>query len=263
MASNDTGVPPEWKAEFFDRADLVKAYDILEGTRHFYGEVLRGRIRSLELRTQEASLHFKEASRRARNCKDSIPNLIRQFILSIYAFDNALAERQVERGGEVRRSWMPEVPGFLLKNQPELRLVFMLRKTTEAVWQLHLGNHVLAKDLFEELIEDEDRKNAETLPTYYLGVAAAEHNLGLPALALRDLKTAGTCIRGAKHLLTRGRWGAMLSAMYEYLEKPAEAEAWRSFVEELSCPDYTKKVFFRRGQRFIERSVAVGNLVLI
>ena len=89
----DSPLPPGWTEEFVGRADLEASYQSLESCDHFHAATMRGRIRTLQLRIEEAWDHLDEADLQSRLAVETIPNLMRVFLLQVYRFENAMLER--------------------------------------------------------------------------------------------------------------------------------------------------------------------------
>ena len=54
----DQAAPKNWITLVTDRCDLDLAFEALDGWDHFHTDTIRGRIRSLQLRPDEAWQHF-------------------------------------------------------------------------------------------------------------------------------------------------------------------------------------------------------------
>src|SRR5262245_59447102 len=113
---SDNPLPQGWEAEFNDRADLDVSYDQLKGRKHFFAQAYLGHIRSLQLRFEEAWDHFDKANELSEKVAEHIPNLIRQFLLHIWCFENALAEAPLaEKEIEPPVLWIPPLPKEILE----------------------------------------------------------------------------------------------------------------------------------------------------
>ena len=105
-------IPPDgWFEEFFDKANLGRSYELLEGLDHFYAATLRGRIRSLQLRTAEAWEHFDEAVELARAAPSTIANLVRQVLLHLYLFEERYLVLEGSSSLAAVSAWMPSSSG--------------------------------------------------------------------------------------------------------------------------------------------------------
>jgi tetratricopeptide (TPR) repeat protein len=263
MKRKQTVLPPGWYEEFFSKADLESSYEQLQAVKHFYGEAMRGRIRSLQVRVEEAWDHFDRALKKSLKAAESIPNLVRQFVLNVYCFENALLEEPIEKGATIPAPQIPSLPRQVLEDYPEVRYVLRLRRSIEASLRLHLGDYEPALEGYRELVDAERDGSPDMLASYYLGLAATQHNMGRVELAEQNLHYAGRVIKSGAKLLNQTHVGSTLAAFYDYLEAADEAAEWRQFVEDLPCPEATKESFRKRGELVVERSVAEKRLVLL
>jgi tetratricopeptide (TPR) repeat protein len=256
-------LPEGWYTEFLGKADMEESFRRLEGIAHFHAETMRGRIRSLQLRVEDAWLHFERALSLAADAPMDIPNLVRQFLLNLYLFDNALLEGPVNHINDLPEAKTPDLPEHVLDEYPEVAYVFELRRCAEGYLRLHLGESASARKIFKELIADFPGVPNATISSYYCGLAAAEHNLGLQEEALRTLENAALCIQTGGVTMNRARGACILFAFYSWLAKEDEARAWRSYLEGIDCPESTKHVFEKRAQLLIERCTRAQSLVLL
>jgi len=265
MKRKQSVLPPGWYDDFFCKADMERSYEQLQDVKHFYGEAMRGRIRSLQVRVEEAWDHFDRALKKSLRAAESIPNLVRQFVLNVYCFENALLEEPIEKGTVIPEPQIPSLPRQVLDDYPEVRYVLRLRRAIEASLRLHLGDYEAALEGYRELIEAEGGRDGspDMLSNYYLGLAATQHNMGRVELAEQNLHYSGRLLKCGAKLLTQIHCASILAAFYEYLDAADEAVEWRSFVDDLPCPDATKESFRKRGELVVERSVAEKRLVLL
>ena len=88
----EQAAPLSWITLVNDRCDLDLAFDELDGWKHFHTDTIRGRVRSLQLRPQEAWTYFEKAQAKAEKYEHSLRNKLRRFYLKLYRFENALVE---------------------------------------------------------------------------------------------------------------------------------------------------------------------------
>jgi tetratricopeptide (TPR) repeat protein len=257
-------LPPGWKEEFEDKADLEASFSKLDGRKHFYAEALRGLIRSLQLRFDEAWKHFDKAQELVDDAQENIPNLIREFLLHIWCFENAIVEAPlVETSIDPPALWIPELPPQVMEDYPEVRLVLNMRRQAEAMLRLHLGHWDDAVDLYRELIDDNQKDPGSSLSIYYVGLAACQYNMGMEEEALRNLENAGfACLSDGK-TLQRAKLAGILYALYSHLENGEEAESWQSYLHGLPCPQPTKDVFLERGKILLDRCAQRSSLLVL
>jgi hypothetical protein len=168
-----------------------------------------------------------------------------------------------ERDAKVPEFWIPELPEIVLEEYPEVKLVINLRRTSEGLLRLHLGNYEVAAKVFQGLIEKNPQGAPEALAANYLGLAACQHNQGLDELAHWNLENAAFAIQTGGETINRARNAAVLHAFYSYLNDEEEANGWRAFLDRLPCPDPTRAAFLRRADIILERCMQHSNLVLI
>ena len=260
---SDEVLPAGWGAELLARADLVRSFGQLSACRHFYAEAMRARIRSLQLKTAEAARRFESAAASALDAPQTVPNLIRQIALHAFAFENALLRDRAEKSeGAVCQS-TPQLSSEQLAEHPELRFAFEIRDAAEALSLLHRGEARKAAKIFFDLVERTRVKRPNSLPTYYLGLAAAQHNMGHKRLALRTIESAGLSLQMGGEVLNQARAAGTLYAFHAALGRIEEAESWRLFMKRLECPKATKTAFLKRGEILLERWTATRQLVVL
>ena len=256
-------LPEGWYDEFFERADLEGSFDLLHGNDHFYAEAMRGRIRSLQVRLKDAWTHFDKATALAAGAPVTIPNLVRQFLLNLYLFDNALLQEPLDREAKIPVAKIPELPPKVSTEFPEVAHVIELRLSAEGYLRLHVGEYEIARKVFKKLVSSYARGPDATLSVYYCGLAAAERNLGLEDLAERTLENAALAVQAGGSTLNRVRASSVLYAFRTWLDELEEAEGWRQFLLRLECPEDTKEAFLRRSNILIERCSQEECLLLL
>jgi tetratricopeptide (TPR) repeat protein len=154
------------------------------------------------LRFEEAWTHFDKAQDLVDEADENIPNLIREFLLHIWCFENAIVEAPlIETNINPPALWIPELPQQVMEDYPEVRLVLNMRRQAEAMLRLHLGHWDEAVELYRELIDDNQKEPGSSLAFYYVGLAACQYNMGMEEEALRNLENAGfACLSDGKTL---------------------------------------------------------------
>ena len=122
--------------------------------RKLSAHTLRGLIRSMQLRTDEAGRCFSRARKGFLKDEKTIPNLMYGFLLEAFRFENALVEAPVDQGISLPRTRFPELPEAVGERYPEVVFALNFRKQTEAILRLHIGELREATALFRELIKD-------------------------------------------------------------------------------------------------------------
>ena len=260
----DNPLPAGWLDDFMDRGDFDRSFSALGSNSHFYAEALRGHIRSQQLRFEEAWQHFDRAQELVDEAEENIPNLIREFLLHIWCFENAIVEAPlIETNINPPALWIPELPPQVMEDYPEVRLVLNMRRNAEALLRLHLGHWDDSSELYQELIQDNQRERGDQLAFYYFGLAACQYNMGMEEEARRNLENSGFSILTGGRTFNRAKAAAILFALYSHLEDEEEATSWTQFLQSLPCPDATKEVFLERGKILLDRCAQRESLLVL
>ena len=262
--ADKTAIPAEWLEELQRKADLNASFDALAGIEHFHAETMRGRIRCLQLQHEEAWDHFDRATVLVEEYPETIPNLVRQFLLEIFRFENAVIEEPITPGLDVPSFSVPPIPGQILEDFPEVAYVISLRIMAEALLRLHLGESQKALELYEKVIADDPRARPAKLVVSYLGIAAAMNNLGhAPEEVERYLENASFAAQAVDRTLDRGLVATRMYSTYRFLGRDEEAEGWQDYLQRLDCPEETKDAFARRAEILAERCNSNGLLLFV
>lgn len=245
-------MPDGWTKEFLYKADLEKSFRDLESCTHFHGSTMRGRIRTLQLRTAEAWEHFDHAESLSRLAEDDIANSMRVFLLHVYRFENALLESPEQEEIEASEPPLRSFPPGLLDQFPELRAALNVRKRLQGMFLLYAGRSAEAVPLFRELAEDRQLGN-EGLAHSYLALACCHFNLGNEAEGQRLLESAELATHACETVLNRGLFCGLLYALYTYRDESRRAAEWKEFLYSLPCPEATKDALLGRGETFVTR----------
>jgi hypothetical protein len=256
--------PEGWEEAFYGQADLERSFGELAGSGHFFAEALRGRIRSLELRTEAADLHFAWALARAARAPTTISNLRRTFQTEVFLFENALLKEPLNEDFPLESIFTyPEPPAEILTDYAELREVRSQRRRADGILCLHFGAPQLALPIFTELVQNDPQPFSSAKALNLLGLAAAQHQSGIRRAPRRALEHAGWIIQGATETLNALRVAAHLNAFYRYLGLETLAREWLGFFAHLDCPPETQKLFTAWAERIFTRALWVGSLVVL
>jgi hypothetical protein len=255
-------LPAGWVDEFFEKADFEHSFARLEACCHFQGDVMRGRIRSLQLRLGEAREYFERALKGALSAPKNIPNTIRKLVLHAYWFENALLQAPLTERMTLPRFEMSDFSPEVLKEYPEIRFAVHYRRCAEGLLQLHLGEWESSSAIFRELIEANRDAVEGVLAGYHVGLGASQYNLGQMADAQRSMEIAGLFITLGGSTLSRASMAATLYGFYRCAGQDAEVAAWHSFLLGLPCPQATKDAFLKRAELLVERWQTGAKLVL-
>lgn len=260
-----TVLPQGWAKRFTEIADLDKSFQELRGHTHFFAETMRGRIRSLQLRFREAWRHFDRASELIDEFEEDKDNLVRQFLLEIYRFDNALTETPVDPDTDVPLFDLPSIdtpwttnsesaaahidlPRILSKHQ-DVKRALDQRRQCEALLRLHLGQCKEAEMILQNLIGDNPGARPAQLAAYYLGLAACQETLGRREEAERNIQNASLAASVIGEALSAATAVSQLIGIHRFLEQPTAAEEWEEFLDlHVKCPQVTKEIFLRRAE---------------
>jgi len=257
-------IPSAWRRELVERANLDEAYAVVGGSTHFFAEAFLGRIRSLQLRHADAQEHFQQSRLLSAAAPKTLLNLLRKFLLSTYVVHDAITELPIDRATtKLPELWVPEIPEAMAGEQKDLQILVRKRNCTEAMVRLHLCDFEGARDLYASALERLGGEVAIAHGFPYLGLAAALHNLGEEAEALKHLENAGYVVQSGGNNLSRVNLAALLNAFYWFLGRKEEARDWLAFLDALPCPQATQQIFKRRAKRVLERCNAGERLVLL
>jgi hypothetical protein len=264
-SGGDLPLPEGWQKRYFEVADLDESYRELEGIDHFYVSALRGLISSQKLEFDQAWDHFDKACDQAEDAEETIPNLVRQFLLEIWRFECALAEGPVDPDARYAADTLPpipHIPNAVLEDFPEVRYVLNQRRFSEALLKLHTGDCFGAASIFKEILRENPDTKPEILFECYTGLAACMESIGLLEEMQRNLYCAELATQVVGWTLNAVQQSARLIAFYRFLDEPEHAKEWEGFLERLTCPQATKDVFLQRCEKLFERSGEAGRLLV-
>lgn len=252
-SKHESVLPKDWYRELFDKADLERSFQRLEGIEHFYAAAMRGRIRSLQMRLDDAWEHLDEAADGVDKVPVNIPNLVRAFLLNIYSFENALLANPVDRSSPPPNSQIPEIPDEILEKYPEVGYVVSLRLSAEGTLRLHLGDFHVSSMIFQGLVQSYNKPPDAVLAMHYAGLAAAQHNLGLEAKSRENLENAALALHSGGDLLNRAKVAGILWGLHSALGDEQESGDWAEYLRRLECPEATREAFLERSRLLVER----------
>jgi hypothetical protein len=259
-------LPPGWYEELLEKADLEASFAALEDSDSYYVDAMRGRIRSLQLRLEEAWRYLEQAAARSVDAPEELPDMARRALLQMYLLENALLSAPMDRSQPAPPCRLPDLPGIrdsTLEEYPEIRYILEMRLSIEGCFRLHLGDYHQASTTFQGLVDAWSGPPDAALALHYCGLAAARHNLGLADLARRGLENAGLALASGGRMLNRLSASGMLAALHEYLGEDSHARDWKSHLGSLDCPAATRESFLRRGQLMLERCVEQKCLLVL
>lgn len=253
----------------YKNGEFNKAFSLLERIRHPDAEALKGRIRSLELKFDEAEEHFdkaeekyKKAEEKYEEAEESIPNLIGECKLQICRFDNELLTGPLETGYKISYPDMPPLPEEIMDEYPEVKDVITLRYITEAKLRLHLGEDGKAKILFGKVINELGRKAPDYLS---LGLIAAEFNKNKEPRELEynlEILVDSLSHQIEKNLVRFLQNVANIYAFYLFENKHQEAKEGLDIINAVDCPKKTKDIFIKHAELYARRCEEAGRLLI-
>lgn len=246
-------LPKGWVRAFFDEVDLEASYAALAGCQHFHAETMRGVIRSLEVRVEEAEKHFARAFDLSGLEPRTIPNLVRRITLTGFWLENKLVAGWIQGLENTRPLEFPDLPQEVVDEYPEVRFVNQVRLSVDGEIRLHLGSWEESAAIFRDLIQRCEGEPEDVLAVPYIGLAASLYNLGDRDAAMRNLENAGLCMQVGGTTLNRARVAANLHALYQCLGEDSAARDWRAFLDHLPCPSRTKSAFLKRSEILLDR----------
>lgn len=259
-------LPPGWYEELLEKADLEASFAALETCDSYYVDAMRGRVRSLQLRIEEAWRYLEQAAARSVDAPEELPDMARRALLQMYLLENALLCAPMDRSRPAPPCQLPDLPGVrdaTLEEYPEIRYILEMRLSIEGCFRLHLGDYHQASTTFQGLIDSWSGAPDAALALHYCGLAAARHNLGLVDLARRSLESSGLALASGGRMLNRLSAAGMLTALHEYLGEDALARDWKSHLQSLDCPEETRDAFLRRAHLLLERCVEQRCLLVL
>jgi len=260
----ESPLPAGWVDELLDKADLQRSYAALRGLKHFHVEAFRGSLKTWQLQFSKAWAHFDRAHELSLEAEETIPNLVRQFLLNIWCFECALLEAPLaESRGKVPPLWLPELPEEILEDYPEVQLVIDYRLQSEGLLRLHLGECEESAAIFEALISKGTAPDEPQVSLYYLGLAACQFNLGDESEARKNLENSGLAVLTGGRMINKAKSAGLLHGLYSYLEDRQQVRDWAAFIQSLDCPQATKDLSLRRGALVTERCAARAGLLVI
>jgi hypothetical protein len=250
------GLPDGWKERLYGLADLEASFWELDGIEGFAAEAQRGRIRSLQVRIEEADDHFSRAEVLLAHSEASMANLV-----------EALRRRLYERDHSVLKGEVPKtlaVTPHLRGADDALVKILRLHRAADAAECLLIGGPRRARRIYRRLLRERHPPAIEeNRAAWHMGLAACHHNLGSRRRALRHLETAGLFVAAIPRTLGRVACAGTLVAIYRAINREAEAAEWIHFVERVECPEETKACVQLRGRILAERSRLLGRLVVV
>jgi len=247
-----TDVPASWGDRLHERADFESSFNELDGFPGYTPETLRGRVRSLQMRLEEADRHFRRAAEllAATTHRD----------LAQVALTDAY---QREHGLLTGQPWQRSAPTILRLTDEKLKAIDSLRKSMDALEALHDGRPETALSIYRECLYTYAEAGPERQALWHLGIAASEVQLDEPDEAVRHLEIAGLFVCDPLcRTLGRAQISARLATVHAYLKDHDGAHSWWDFLTHVSCPESTRRAMRKRAALIGQHSDELGRCVL-
>ena len=231
-----------------EKADFIAAFDALSGNTHFHCESLRGKIRSIQLRTGEAWHHFQRAEELSQSVEHSPQKRVFLFYLSIYRAENAYLEEAKNPGEESSKRTDYEIQRFLDIKCPELHIARQLQINFLGYYQLLRGEYRDALQTFNSLMKESQTRFEDQQVAFFCGAAAACKELGLEESAQQHYENSALAVNSLTQPYKIGLFSARLYTLAMHWGKQKEAEDWLARLENLPCPEESRQCFIERAK---------------
>lgn len=185
----DQAVPENWITSVNEQCDLDLAFEVLQKFNHFHTDTIRGRVRSLQLRPQEAWEYFQKAEQRADLYEKSKHNLLRRFYLKAYCFENCLIEKSSQDFSENDQTEIC-LQNLFNYSLPPFGIAEKIRTFCHGMYLIHKEDYISAKNLFEQLIHDSWDSYGDELTGFYFAAAVSNRGLGEIEKANRHMENS-------------------------------------------------------------------------
>lgn len=258
---SDRAAPRDWLDIVNQECDLEKGFRALESRDHFYTDTLRGRIRSLQLRPQEAERYFERACSRVSDFPYTSRNRLRAFYTKLYRFENLLisASEPPPRGALSPEGMLSDL---LNGELPELDFSRDILMYDRGILLLQAGEAKKAARVFTSLLESRPCCFSDEQAAFYLGAASAHHELGNLDEARLHVENAGLCIPVLQSKINMGLCASSICALLEFWDQADQAQEWETFLKRLNFPENFSLVLCQRKQRIIARSRELNRVFL-
>ena len=244
-AQAEYATPSDWHENFHKRVDFEAAFRTLDGHEHFHAETLRGKIRSLQLRTKEASKHFLTAMLLSKAAKKNAQTLVRILYLHSYMVQNALLHEALHSPKEIAVETELTMEKFLDLEDPDLLHADQVRILVIGFYQLFRGNFHSALEAFECLIEESKNRVEDRQVDFFIGATAAHLALGHGDQAERHYQNASLALNTVSKLFLIALAYSRLIILTRVWDRADEADKWLTALTALPIPEASKIHFLR------------------
>jgi len=237
--------------------DLDLAFEMLQGWNHFHTDTMRGRVRSLQLRSQEAWPFFEKALSRIHEFDESLQNKIRAFYLHIYCFENALVEESSGHGDpQLTSRYLDRVVRHRLEEQ-EFRIANELKEFLQVLFLINQERYREAKTIADHLLESSRNRLGDEKVGFFFAASVAYKGLGDERASTEQIENALLGIPTLAQRFNMGLYAGTAMALLRFWGMADRAQEWEQFLVHLRIPERTADIFRERARRMFERSAAL------
>jgi hypothetical protein len=248
-------LPEGWGARLCTGADIDASFEELRGTKHWFADSQRGRLRSLQLREGEADAHFLAARDRMGQDDDAVETEASCGLLHC-AFER---EHALVCGRPAIPH--PAVPSIQLADEV-LNRILDVHRCLDATECLANGHVAEARDQFTTWLEDRRKSRDRKLP-WHIGLAVCLWLLGEEEGMLSQLEFAGLTMAAQGYpLLVEAQFSARLAAVYRVVGELGHAADWEAYLGRLPVHRSTLDLFRRRGAALLDKNHTQALVVL-
>ncbi len=244
--STDHIFPAGWP-EVFESLDLERAYDGLAGYEDYHTYTLRGFLRHLQLRSEDALAHFDEAEARFPGFRTE-DDVRRYWILLNRRFTACMLNEQRNPDAQARILTDTAIQQMEDSECPQCGFTEKLVSVGSGFHRLLRGDYAEARSILKGVIES-TRSSPSTAA--YIGAAAAAHELDLDLEARVFYENSELCMA-----FSTDRWRYVihitwLAALCSHWGWEGERTRWYETTRVLDCPEATRAVLLERARLLV------------
>ena len=256
--------PKDFRGEVNKRLDFEWAYNALEGYEHYHTYSIRGVMRMLQLRNDEALAEFDAAEQRFPEPKTDPARY--NFIMTQRATIFLMQEAQDPSDASAERTdkEMERIEQFAAayddpKDERE-NIVRIASGKLRAAHHIARGRFAESLELSQRTISQCDSPEQPTLA--YVLAATACHELGLFKQSRRHYENVELCMAFYPDRIFFCMAIARLMSMSKYWGWEGEYQRWLQTLDAMDCPPETRDLMFQRFELLFGRCKSGKPLVL-